>query len=174
MASYVPAGIEKVNRSQFLTYLDITPSALTPTWAILGVGITEYGVSYNPQVDTEKWIIEDNARNDHTSNQKQSSVEQKIYKGDPCFEFAAEGRDKLNYKTHVLDIDRWNGETVEGVLRYPAKLSDALLTITDTLGENATLSYDLYYDGDAKEGYVTFDGITGTPTFQEEEEPVSL
>ena len=159
MASYVPDGIEKVNRSQFLTYLDTTPSTNSPTWNILGVGITDYGISYNPQVDTEKWIIEDNARTDHTSNQKQSSVEQKIYKGDPCFEFASNGRDKLNYKTHILDIDRWNGNGSS----YPAKMSDGVLVVTEAMGENATLSYDLYYDGDVTEGTVTFSG--NTPTF---------
>ena len=104
MASYVPDGITKVNRSQFLTYLDTTPASTNPTWKILGVGITDYSISFNPQVDTEKWIIEDNARNDHTSNQKQSSVEQKIYKGDPCFEFAYAGVDKLNYKTHIFHL----------------------------------------------------------------------
>ena len=81
MASFVPDGIEKIKRSQFLTYLDTTPNS-TYTWAVLGVGITDYGISYNPQVETEKWIIEDNARNDHSSNQKQASVSQKIYKND--------------------------------------------------------------------------------------------
>lgn len=160
MASYVPDGITKVNRSQFLTYLDTTP-ATTPTWKILGVGITDYAISFNPQVDTEKWIIEDNARNDHTSNQKQSSVEQKIYKGDPCFEFAYAGLDQLNYKTHILDIDRWNGTGTT----YPAKMSNALLVITQNMGENAVLQYDLYYDGDPEEGTVEFDATTGVPTF---------
>ena len=159
MADYVPDGIQKVNRSQFLTYLDITPTTLSPTWKILGVGITDYGISYNPQVDTEKWIIEDNARNDHTSNQKQASVEQRIYKGDPCFEFAAQGRDKLNYVTHILDIDRWNGNNGS----YPAKMSDGIIVVTEALGENATLSYDLYYNGDIVEGTVTFAG--NVPTF---------
>lgn len=159
MADYVPSGIEKVNRSQFLTYLDVTPAASNPDWKILGVGITDYGISYNPQVDTEKWIIEDNARNDHTSNQKQGSVEQKIYKGDPCFEFAANGRDKLNYATHILDIDRWNGSNGS----YPAKMSDGIIVVTEALGENATLSYDLYYNGDIVEGTVTFAG--NVPTF---------
>lgn len=159
MANYVPDGIEKVNRSQFLTYIDTTPTTSSPTWVVLGVGVTDYGISYNPQVDTEKWIIEDNARNDHTANQKQSSVEQKIYKGDPCFEFANAGRDKLNYKTHVLDIDRWNGNGSS----YPARMSDAILVVSQEMGENATLSYDLYYDGDVTEGNVTFSG--STPTF---------
>ena len=49
MASYVPDGISKIDRSQFLTYLNTGTSA-TPEWSVLGVGITEYGVAYNPQV----------------------------------------------------------------------------------------------------------------------------
>ena len=159
MANLVPSGISKIDRSECLTYLDVTPTATNPSWKVLGVGITDYSLSYNPQVDTEKWIIEDTARNDHTSNQKQGSVEQKMYKGDPCFEFASAGRDKLNYKTHILDIDRYNGEN--GV--YPAKMSDGKLVITETLGENATLSYDLYYDGDPVEGTVSF--VNQEPTF---------
>lgn len=160
MASYVPDGISKINRSQFLTYLNTGTSA-NPTWSVLGVGITEYGISYSPQVDTEKWIIEDSARNDHTSNQKQGSVTQRCYKGDPVFEFISEGRDKLNYKTQVLDIDRWNGDGSS----YPAKMNDVIITIENYMGENAEIEYTIYYDGDPVVGEVTFSG--STPTFEE-------
>lgn len=156
----VPDGIEKINRSQFVTFLDVTPNETNPTFAVLGVGITDYGISYNPQVETEKWIIEDNARTTHQSNQKQSSVSQKIYKGDACFEFVEKGRDVLNYKTHILDIDRWNGE--KGT--YPAKLSDGVVAITQFMNEDAVIEYDLYYDGDPREGSVTFNDA-GVPTF---------
>lgn len=159
MLATVPDNIEKVKRSQFLTYLDTAPSTNSPVWAILGVGVNEFAISYNPQVDTEKWIVEDNARNDHSSNQKQGSVTQKIYKNDPCFEFVAEARDKLNYKTHILDIDVWNGSN--GL--YPATMSDGIITVTSYMGENAEIEYDLYYDGDAKKGTVTI--ADGVPTF---------
>ena len=155
----VPENIVKVNRSQFLTFLDTTPTSSTPTWAVLGVGITDYGISYNPQVETEKWIIEDNARTDHQSNQKQSSVSQKIYKNDPCFEFVQAGRDVLNYKTHILDIDTWNGNGGT----YPAKMSDGVIAITQFMNEDAVIEYDMYYDGDAVEGTVTI--TEGVPVF---------
>lgn len=158
MADFVPSGIEKIKRSQFLTYMNTGTSA-NPTWSVLGVGITEYGIDFNPQVDTEKWIIEDNARTDHSSNQKQGSVTQKCYKGDAVFEFVNAGRDQLNYKTQVLDIDRWNGTGSS----YPAKKSDVIITITKYMGENAEIEYDIYYDGDATDGTVTFSG--STPTF---------
>lgn len=159
MADLVPTGIEKINRSQFLTYLNTTPNSSSATWKILGVGITEFAISYNPQVDTEKWIIEDNARTDHSSNQKQGSVTQKCYKNDPLFEFVQAGRDELNYKTQILDIDMWNGNGSS----YPAKLTDGIITITSYMGENAEIEYDLYYDGDAVEGTVTI--ADGVPTF---------
>ena len=149
--------IEKIKRSDFLTYIDTTPSSSNPTWAVLGVGVDEYSTSYNPQVDTEKWIIEDNARNDHTSNQKQGSVTQKCYKNDPEFAFVAAGRDQLNYKTHILDIDVWNGSTGS----YPAKMSNAIIAITSYSGEE--IEYDIYYDGDPVEGTVAIS--SGTPTF---------
>lgn len=152
----VPENIEKIKRSQFLTYIDTTPNT-TATWKILGIGVNEYATSYNPQVDTEKWIVEDNARNDHTSNQKQGSVTQKCYKNDPEFAFIAQGRDKLNYKTHVLDIDTWNGNGTS----YPAKKSDAIIAVTSYSGEE--IEYDIYYDGDPVEGTCSISD--GVPSF---------
>lgn len=155
----VPTGIEKIKRSQFLSYLNTTPSGNSATWKILGVGITDYGIDFNPQVDTEKWIIEDNARTDHSSNQKQGSVTQKCYKGDDVFEFVNAGRDKLNYKSQVLDIDMWDGTSGS----YPAKVSDVIITVTSYMGENAEIEYDIYYDGDSTEGTVSI--ADGVPTF---------
>ena len=153
----IPDNIEKIKRSQFLTFIDTTPSATNPTWAIMGVGVDEYSTSYNPQVDTEKWIIEDNARNDHTSNQKQGSVTQKCYKNDPEFAFVAAGRDQLNYKTKILDVDTWSGS----IGSYAGKLSDAIIAITSYSGEE--IEYDIYYDGDPVEGTVAI--ADGVPTF---------
>lgn len=155
----IPSDIEKIKRSQFLTFIDTTPSGTNRTWTVLGIGVDEYATSYNPQVDTEKWIVEDNARNNHTSNQKQGSVTQNCYKNDPEFLFVANGRDKLNYKTNILDVDTWSGSNGS----YPAKLSNAIITITSYSGEQ--IEYDIYYDGDAVEGTVSI--TDGVPTFTE-------
>ena len=155
----IPDNITKVDRSQFLTYIDTAPNETNRSWKVLGIGITDYGIAYNPQVDTEKWIIEDNSRSDHSSNQKQGSVSQKCYKGDPVFEFVAAGRDKLNYKTNILDIDRWNGNNGT----YPAKMSEGKIAITQFMNENAVIEYDLYYEGDVTEGTVVI--TDGVPVF---------
>ena len=44
--------IEKITREQFVTYLNTTPEAETEAWKLLGIGVTEYGIDYNPQVTT--------------------------------------------------------------------------------------------------------------------------
>ena len=161
----IPTNIDLIPRDKgMISFLDVTPDEETMSLKILGIGITDYGVSYNPQVEQEKWIIEANARNIHQSNQKQGSVSQTAYKNDPIFEFVEKGRDKLNYKTHIVDVDIFAGE--EG--SYPATMTDGLIAITQFMNDNAVVEYDLYYNGDAVKGTVTFDPVTGEPTFTPE------
>lgn len=156
----IPTDIEKIKTSQYLRFIDTTPSTNSPTWKVVGIGITELATEYNAQVDTEQWIIEDSARNDHTGNQKSSSVTQKCYKGDPEFEFVNAGRDKLNYTTHILEIDLWDKDSNN---KYSAKMSDGLITLSSYSG--AEIEYDLMFDGDPTEGKVTM--ADGVPTFTE-------
>lgn len=155
----VPDNIEKIKTSQYLRFIDTTPIATNPTWAVVGIGVEEASTAFNPNVDRTKWIIEDSARSDHTSNDKQSSIEQRAYKNDPCFEFVNAGRDKLNYKTHILEIDTWNATNSN----YVAKYSDGLISVTEYDGDS--ISYDLYFDGDPKDGTATI--ADGVPTFVE-------
>lgn len=150
--------LERVKRSQFKLFLDTTPTDLSPTWKLEGWGVEEASISYNANVDRIKYIVEDSARSDHTSNDKQASITKKTYKGEPVFEFVNAGRDKLNYVTHILEVDSWNGTGSS----YPAKMSDGLIAITDYSGEE--ISYDLYFEGDPVDGTVTFNA-SGVPTF---------
>lgn len=154
----IPSDIEKIKRSQYLKFLDTTPSS-TATYKVIGIGINEASMEYSPQVETEQWIIEDTARNDHTGNQKQISITQRCYKNDPEFEFINSGRDKLNYVSHILEVDTWGGTAGS----YPAKLSDCLITVTSYSGEE--IEYTIYINGDPKEGTASI--TDGVPTFTE-------
>ena len=153
----IPGDIEKIKSSQYLRFLDTTPSS-TATWKVVGIGVTEASTAYNPQVDTEQWIIEDTARSNHSSNQKQLSVTQKCYKTDDVFEFINDGRDKLNYTAHVLEIDTWD-ETSSG--NYAAKKSDCLITVNSYSGDE--IEYTLYFNGDPVTGTATI--ASGVPSF---------
>lgn len=149
--------VERIKRSQFKIFIDTTPTTQNPTWKLEGWGVEEASIDYNAEVERTKYIVEDNARSDHTSNQKQSSITKKTYKGEPVFEFVNAGRDKLNYVTHILEVDSWNGS--EG--SYPAKMTDGLIVVTSYSGNE--IEYDLYFDGDTTEGNATFTG--DTPSF---------
>ena len=155
----IPDTIEKIRESQYLRYIDITPNTSGYTWKVIGIGVEEgnAGAEYNPNIERIKWIIENSARSEHTSNDKQMSVTQKTYKNDPTFEFVNNGRDVLNYKTHVLEIDTWNGTNSS----YQAKMSDATVAVTSYTGEE--FDWDLYFDGDPINGTVTI--ADGVPTF---------
>ena len=149
--------LEKIKRSQFRLFLDTTPSSQNPTWKLEGWGVEEASLSFNANVERTKFIVEDGARSDHTSNDKQSSITKKAYKNEPCFEFINAGRDKLNYVTHILEVDTWG----ESGGSYPAKMSDGMIVVSEYSGEE--ISYDLYFDGDPVEGTVTI--ADGVPTF---------
>lgn len=152
------SGMTKILESQFLRFLDTTPSAGAPTWVL--VGAVETGnaeIEYNPNIDRIKYIVDDSARTNHTSNDKQMSVPLQAYKGDDCFEFVNAGRDKLNYKTHLLEVDLWD----ETSGNYSAKMSDATIGISSYNGE--VIEFNVYADGDPDEGKVAIAG--GVPTF---------
>lgn len=152
----IPSDIEKVKRSQYLKFLDITPTS-TASWKVIGIGINEASVDYGAETESERWIIEDSSRTEHTGNQKQLSITQRCYKNDPEFEFINAGRDKLNYVSHVLEIDTWNGS----VGSYPAKKSDCLITVDSYSGEE--IEYTIYFNGDPIDGTASISD--GVPTF---------
>jgi hypothetical protein len=150
--------MERILESDFLRFIDTTPNAATPTW-VLVAAVEEggAGIDYNPNIDRQKLIVNKNASSNHTSNDKQMSVTYLAYKNDPCFEFINAGRDKLNYKTRLLEVDMWD----EADSKYTAKMSNATIGITSYHGD--TIEFDVYTDGDGQDGKVTV--TNNTPTF---------
>lgn len=152
------SSMTKILESEFVRFLDTTPSENAPTWALVGAVETENAqLEYNPNVERIKYIVDKGSRTNHTSNDKQMSVPLQAYKGDALFTFAVAGRDKLNYKTRLLEVDLWNKDGSN----YPAKMSDATISITSYNGE--LIEFDVYADGDPVDGVVTLSGQT--PTF---------
>lgn len=157
----MPDTYTKIKRSQIATFIDTTPNS-TATYKILGVGISSYGISYNPQTEQTQWIIHDNASTTITGNQKSGDVEQRMYKGDPCFEFVNGLRDKIGgeLETTAIDVDMWDANNST----YKAKKQNVTIAVTGYGGDtNATINYTLYYNGDPIEGTVTISD--GVPTF---------
>lgn len=157
----------KVTRDQIAHYLNVTPSAELESWKIIGVGVTDYSISYNPQTTTEKWIIHKNATTTLDSYQISGEVTQKCYKGDDVYDFINELRRKATIgganETQVLDIDLYD----ETSGSYKATKYDVTVSITSYGGgEDAEIGYTISYNGDPILGTVTISA--GTPVFTPE------
>lgn len=166
----IPDNLEKINRSEWIEFLDTKPTSNTPTWALQGVGVTEKTTDYNANVSEEKWIVENNARKEVENYALSSGVEQTAYKNDPVFEFIDYIRYRLGIgkkaKTHALEIDKYSVTDESTTPKYRARLWDAVIEITSNGGDTAKINYTEHYVGDPKFGTVTFSN--GTPTFTEE------
>jgi hypothetical protein len=156
--------MEQLYRDQFAHYIN-TSSNETPTWTLEGIGVDALALSYNPQIDQYKTIIERNANATFNNYQLQTSVSGKrIYKGDAMYEFLNEARRNMKaIETQILEVEMANTKTENN---YIATKFDCLIVIDEFLGENATISYTLYVKGDPKHGTVTISD--GTPTFVED------
>lgn len=158
----------KVTRDQIATYLNTTPGQTKETWNIVGVGVTDYGQSLNPQVETEKWIINKNATSSLESYQIQGDVSQKCYFGDPVYDFVNNLRRKAGVgsacETQVLDIDLYDSTGEEASISYKATKYNCMIAVTSyATGESPVIEYSIYYNGDPEVGTVTI--ADNVPTF---------
>ena len=76
------SSLKKIDRTEWAEFLNTTPKAENPTWAILGVGVTDKSTDYNAEKTEEKWIIHKNKNVTVDSYGLTSGVEQTAYKGD--------------------------------------------------------------------------------------------
>lgn len=159
MFEFDTSTLERITEDQFVRFIDTTPASQTPTWALIAaVEEGNAGIEYNPNIERIKLIVNKNATTNHTSNDKQMTVPYLAYKNDDCFEFVEAGRDKLNYKTRLLEVDLWN-EVSTG--NYKAKMSNATIGISTYHGD--TIEFNVYADGDPTDGTVTV--TNKVPTF---------
>lgn len=69
-------------REEFATFLKVDGQ-----YKIMGEGITDMGVSYNPKTNEVHYIHEKNARTSLTGFAMSSEVEQEAYFGDPIYDY---------------------------------------------------------------------------------------
>lgn len=101
-------------RSAFKMFLNTTPSSAA-TYSIIGPGVTELSISYNPQTSTEQYIHEDTATTEMTGYQPNAPVTAQAVKDDPTFEFINQMRKDLpigsDAHTDVVLVDIFGKQT---------------------------------------------------------------
>ena len=158
----------KVKRSEFATFINTTPDK-TATYARFGKGVTSQAVAYNPTVNSEQYIDEDNATSSVDAYAPTINTPQTAYKGNPVFDYV----DKLRRtraigdlaKTDILMVYLYDKQTDNS---YPAEKQEVSISITDFGGDagNAlNITYDVGFIGDPIHGTVTI--TNGEVTFKE-------
>ncbi|MBE5867988.1 MAG: hypothetical protein E7293_03395 [Lachnospiraceae bacterium] len=145
-----------MKRSAFITMIDTTPAGESRTYELIGDGVTDLSISYNPQTKTEQFINQDSADTTVTGYQPNAPVTQQAKKGNPVFEFVnalrksrAIGEDA---ETTIVTVDAFE-DGVDGA--YPAEQQKVSVQI-DSFGGPASdplsIGYTLNYKGDAIPG----------------------
>lgn len=96
-------------RSASLLFVNTTPKAESELYSLVGDGVTELSIAYNPQTSTEQYIHQDTATTEITGYQPNAPVTAQVIKGDPAFEFINEMRKSLpvlsDAYTNVVMVD---------------------------------------------------------------------
>ncbi len=155
----------KIKRSQVASFLDTGVSA-TPTWSLIGPGVTDQTVAYNPKTSEETYIHQDSGTTDVEGYQVNIPTPMTAIKGDEVFDYV----DDIRRKRKVLGEARGKvcivylyDDPEDGA--YPAEMNDCSIQVDDfggPGGESAKLNFTINLIGDPILG--TFNPATKTFT----------
>ena len=153
--------MSQLYRDQFAHYINTATSGSSKNWELEGIGVEALSIQFNPQVSQYKTIIKRLADSSFDGYQMQSSVSGKrIDSSDPIYQYLDTCRREAKaVETDLLEVDMAN---TSGTDTYVATQYKVLIVINEFLGENATISYDMYIK-DPVQGTVTIS--SGDPTF---------
>lgn len=151
-------------RDQFYHYINTatkTGETANPTWTREGTGVESLSVSFNPNKDTYKTILNRTTQTTFNNYELSTSVSDKrCYSDDAMYTYLDDLRVTATAgETQAIEV---NSAKSAGAGAYEAVKYDVLITINEWLGENATISYDIDYSNPVKGKVTISDGV---PTF---------
>lgn len=131
----------QAKRSSYAHFIDINKGVGTVDYVREGVGVEALSMAYNPNIDTFKTILSDEADSVFKNYDIQSSVSGKrIFSDDEIYTMLDEARRKAEHiETTMLEID------MSTTSPYKTTKYDVLIVMDEFLGEDATISYNIYY-----------------------------
>ena len=159
----------KLTRGKYIIYLDASFGGSSPQWVKIGKSLSSLTVELNPDVSTERNILDEVYATDNGYT-PQTSV-------DPYY---ANPDDAIYAKIRDIAMNRLTGDACrtkimevlmdeESEISGKAWTEDVLVKPTSTGGDTAgfAIPFEVYFDGDRKEGQVEFEGSykTGDPVF---------
>ncbi|HZW02875.1 MAG TPA: hypothetical protein VFF68_03040 [Anaerolineaceae bacterium] len=152
-----------VKRSQVKTFLNIG-TAETPSWKLIGDGVTTAAVEMNPEVTEEQYIHQDSPSKFLEAYSPTMPIEAVAKAGDAVFDYI----ENLYFTRAILDEAK--GEIVHVYLHktettgsWPAEKQPVVISVENYGGEKKlSINYTLNYDGDPVTG--SFNPTTATFT----------
>ncbi|QIK70838.1 hypothetical protein G7062_11270 [Erysipelothrix sp. HDW6C] len=157
------AEIKQLLRPDMLVFMN-TGTTAAPKFNLIGMGVEEQMLSYNPKVDTKQYIHQLNANTSVTGYEAQLNAPTEGWAGVPVFDFV----DELAMKFAVgSDLN------TDVLIVYPYKAFKATKHAATVIinekggsgGEALMLNYDISLNGDPIEGTATVDKVAETATF---------
>lgn len=149
-------------RSAFKMFLNTTPKETTATYGIIGPGVTELSISYNPQTSTNQYIHEDVANTDLTGYQPNAPVTAQAVKTDPTFKFINEMRINLpvgsDAYTDVVLVDIFDKQTDGSYAATKQPVSIQIDSYGGPASDPLSIGYTINWRGSGIKG--TFDPET--------------
>lgn len=152
----------KVKRSKLAIFLDTSGGEETAEWALIGNGVTEQTIAYNPTTSDEVYIHQDSGTVDVESYKPNIPTPMTAIKGDPVFDYV-DGLRKTraigaDARTKICIVYLYETETTGA---YPAEQNECSIQIDDfggAGGKSATINFTINLIGDAVVG--TFNPTT--------------
>ena len=156
-----------IKRSAMAMFIDAAAGgAGTPEWSLVGKGVSDMSIAYNPQTRTEQDITEDTAQTDVTGYQPNAPVTQTAKKGDAVYDFVNELRRKRavfeDCETDALVVDLYDGEAESGYKAEKQRVSIQVDSYGGAGADPLSIGYTINFKGDPVSG--TFKPDTQTFT----------
>lgn len=159
-----------VKRPEIMAFLDTIPSGGSPTWKIVGNGMTTGSYSYEANETSETYIVDENATTTIDSYAVSLDGEMKCIFGDDVYDFINGLRFNLatgsSAASHLLLVDKYD-EISTGTFR--AQVFDCSISVSSYGGDGGatpTISFKINANGTPKNGKATFAGAV--PSFTED------
>lgn len=168
----------KIYPSKVAVFLN-TATVEAPSWKRVGKGVTNLGLSYNPQTTTEQYIHENSATTSTDSYQVALDIPLTCYAGEPIFDYLDDIRQKRGIgsaaATEVLLVYLYDSVKIGDAITYKAERNAANIAINDfgsEAGKPVVMNATLSLNGDPQQGTVVI--TDGKPVFTAGETPEYL
>ena len=160
------AGEVKILRHNVVSYID-TSSTATPSYKLLGLGVTTGNIEMNANTTTEKYIHEASAYNSIDSYAPSMAITQTAYKGDEVYDYVFDmyinrktGRD---CETTMLNIYLKEQESSNVYKAEKQAVAIEISSYGGDAGAPVSIDYTIHFNGDNEVGTATISD--NVPTF---------